>query len=403
MPAIPRSHLVDAGARHYCPDRHNDVSTSNGGGPVTSNPNVAIVAASLDILGGQGVQARTLIDAMRADGNHVEFIPINPRFPRPLARLRRYPGVRTVVNQLLYLPSLLRLASCDVAHVFSASYASFLIAPVPAMIVARLLNKRVVLHYHSGEADDHLNSWGWLVHPWLKLAHHIVVPSEYLRVVFEKYGYHVHVIPNVVDLSQFKYRERRPLTPRLLSTRNLEAHYRVDVIIETFARLKRHVPDATLTIAGYGSQESTLRALAATCGADGIQFVGRVEPAFMPHLYDRADIFLNASVVDNQPVSILEAFASGLPVITTPTGDIPALVQDQQTGFLVPPIDPDAMANAIVNVLENPDHARACCERAYASLTRFTWPAVRDAWARIYRAPSSADLGQSWTVSEHLR
>jgi L-malate glycosyltransferase len=365
------------------------------------NPHVAIVAASLDILGGQGVQARLLVDAMRADGGRVSFIPINPRFPSPLARLRKYPGVRTAINQSLYLPGLARLAASDVAHVFSASYTSFLLAPVPAMTVARSLHKRVVLHYHSGEADDHLANWGALVHPWLKLAHHIVVPSEFLRGVFEKYGHRVHVIPNVVELSHFNYRERRPLGPRLLSARNLEPHYRVDIIIEAFARLKQRRPDATLTIAGYGSQEARLRSLAAGCGG-GIEFVGRVEPADMPDLYDRADLFLNASVVDNQPVSILEAFASGLPVISTPTGDIPSLVRERHTGFLVPPFEPDALANAVVRVLQQPDLARACAGRAYTSLSRFTWPAVRDAWASVYRAPTSADLNQPWTASQHL-
>lgn len=364
------------------------------------NPHVAIIAASLDILGGQGVQARSLIEAMRADGNRVTFLPINPRFPRPLAGLRKYSGIRTIVNQALYLPSLARLATVDVAHVFSASYASFLLAPMPAMVAARALHKRVILHYHSGEADDHLANWGALVHPWLKLADQIVVPSEYLRGVFAKYGYDVRVVPNVIDLSDFSYRERRPLRPRLLSARNLEPHYRVDVIIEAFARLKRHVPDATLTIAGYGSQESRLRSLAASSRVDGIEFVGRVDPPFMPRLYDRADIFLNASVVDNQPVSILEAFASGLPVISTPTGDIGSLVKDGLTGTLVPCFDPDAMVAAIMRMLAAPEDALACARRAYASTTQYTWPAVREAWAEIYRAPDSADY-HSWTASQH--
>ena len=157
--------------------------------------------------------------------------------------MRRLPYARTALNQLLYVPGLSRLASYDVVHVFSASYASFLLAPVPAMLAARLFNKRVVLHYHSGEAEDHLAHWGALVHPWLKLADEIVVPSAYLRDVFAKFGYRARVIPNVVDLTVFDYRERRPLRPRLLSTRNLEQYYRVDVIIEAFARFQKTCPD----------------------------------------------------------------------------------------------------------------------------------------------------------------
>jgi glycosyltransferase involved in cell wall biosynthesis len=284
---------------------------------------------------------------------------------------------------------LARLATVDVAHIFSASYASFLLAPAPAMAVARLLSKRVVLHYHSGEADDHLAHWGALVHPWLRLAHHIAVPSEYLRGVFNRYGHHVHVIPNVIDLSRFGYRVRRPLRPHLLSTRNLEPHYRVDVIVHAFARLKARLPDATLTIVGYGSEEPRLRRMVAAARLADVRFLGRVEPPEMPRVYDEADIFLNASVVDNQPVSILEAFASGIPVISTPTGDIGALVRDHETGLLVPPFDPDAMATAVDWLLAHPECATVYAECARASTTRFTWPAVRDAWAALYRSDSN--------------
>ena len=352
---------------------------------MTKGPRVAIVAASLEILGGQGVQARSLVDSLIADGQPVTFLPINPRFPRPLGALRKCRGVRTLVNQSLYLPGLLRLTHADVAHIFSASYASFLLAPLPAMVAARALNKHVVLHYHSGEADDHLANWGALVHPWLQLAHHIVVPSEYLRDVFARHGHEARVIPNVVDLSRFVYRERRPLQPRLLSTRNLEPHYRIDVVVQAFARLKPLVPEATLTIAGYGSEELRLRRLVADCKVADVRFVGKVDPAAIPRLYDEADIYLNASVVDNQPVSILEAFAAGLPVISTGAGDIPAMVRHEQTGLLVPQFDPEAIAQAVIDTLDQPERAVAFAKRAHDTIGRYTWPAVRDAWAEVYQ------------------
>lgn len=346
---------------------------------------VAIVAANLDILGGQGVQAHTLVDALRQDGVDARLISINPRFPLGLRWLRRVPYARTLLNELLYIPGLSRLATYDVVHVFSASYASFLLAPVPAMLAARLLDKRVVLHYHSGEAEDHLAHWGSMVHPWLKLADEIVVPSVYLRDVFAKFGYRARVIPNVVDLAMFDYRERRPLRPRLLSTRNLEPYYRVDVIVEAFARFRTEHQDATLTIAGYGSQEPKLRAMAAQLTDGGVRFVGKVSPAWMPRLYADSDIFLNASEVDNQPVSILEAFASGLPVITTPTGDIPSMVRHGETGLLVPPEAPNAMARALADTINRPERALQMAEQAHAELHRFTWKSVRDSWMSVYK------------------
>lgn len=349
---------------------------------------VAVVAASLDILGGQGVQAQALVRSLREDGIDAALFPINPRFPLGLRWMRRLPYVRTALNEVMYVPGLARLAAYDVAHVFSASYASFLLAPVPAMLAARLFNKRVVLHYHSGEAHDHLANWGRLVHPWLKLADEIVVPSEYLRAVFARFGHRVRVIPNVVDLALFDYRERSPLRPRLLSTRNLEKYYRVDVIIEAFARLQALVSEATLTIAGYGSEEPRLRAMAAQLTRGGVRFLGKVVPEWMPKLYADSDIFLNASEVDNQPVSILEAFASGLPVISTPAGDIPSMVRHGETGLLIPPEAPVAMARAILETLNRPARAIHMAEQAHDELARFTWSAVRDAWRDVYSGGS---------------
>ena len=104
----------------------------------------------------------------------------------------------------------------------------------------------------------------------------------------------------------------------------------------------------------------------------------------MPDVYDGADVFLNASVVDNQPVSVLEAFAAGVPVVSTSTGDLAALVRDGETGVLVPADDPAAMAKAMLHVLELPERARALARAAREDVQRFTWPRVREAWARVY-------------------
>jgi glycosyltransferase involved in cell wall biosynthesis len=347
-------------------------------------PRIALIAPSVDILGGQSVQARAVADGLRRDGYHVLFVPINPRFPAPLRGLRRLPYARTLVNQALYLPSLARLRRADVAHIFSASYWSFLLSPLPAIVLARGLGKRTVLHYHSGEADDHLARWGALVHPWLRLVDEIVVPSEYLRRVFERHGYRTRVVPNVVDTRRFAYRDRVPLRPRLVSSRNLDPYYRVDVTIEAFALVKARHPEATLTVAGDGSEREKLRRLAAAVADGGVRFAGPVAPSAMPDLYAEADIFLNASVIDNQPVSVLEAFAAGLPVVSTATGDIAALVRDGETGLVVPPGDPTAVAKAVTALLEHPDRALGMARRARREVDAYSWPRVRDQWARVY-------------------
>lgn len=347
-----------------------------------STPTVAVVAPSLDILGGQGVQARSLMEALRDEGYNVVFIPVNPRFPRWLQWVRKIPGLRTVLNQLMYIPSLRRMREAQVVHVFSASYWSFLIAPVPAILAARLYRKPVVLNYHSGEAADHLAHWGWGVHPWLNLVQEIVVPSEYLEKIFAHHGYDARVIRNMIDTSSFRYRERVPLRPRLLSNRNLETHYRVDNTLKAFALVQKEYPEASLTIAGYGSQEAALKAQAA--GMLGVKFVGRVEPQDMPALYEAADVFVNSSEVDNQPISILEAFSAGLAVVSTPTGDIPAMLLNGARGRLVPHDDPVAMATAICDALEQTAGVTQMTRAARLEAERYTGPMVCREWTELY-------------------
>jgi glycosyltransferase involved in cell wall biosynthesis len=357
----------------------------------STHPRIALIAAGKEIVGGHEVQARALISGLHQMGYEVSFIPINPEFPHKLLWLRKIPYLRTVLNEIIYLFSLASLRHSDVVHVFSASYWSFLLAPVPAMLFGRFLGKYVVLHYHSGEAEDHLKNWGILVHPWLRLAHKIVVPSNYLRAIFETYGYQVSVIHNVVDTSRFCFRERRPLRPRLLSVRNFESLYRVDMTLQAFAHIKKHFPDATLILAGVGSEEESLRRLAASISTEDIHFVGRVGPVRIAILYDDCDIFLNSSIIDNQPVSILEAFASGLPVVTTPVGDIAAMVNDGKTGFIVPPMDSRAMAEAVISLLENTGRAARIARRARVDVEAYTWSRVCGEWMAIYEDASGGN------------
>ena len=355
-----------------------------------SRPRIAMVAPSLGILGGQAVQAKVLADHLRAEGYEVQLVPINPPFPRGAGWLKRLRYIRTVANEGLYLPTLRKLRSADVVHVASASYWSFLLAPLPAIVAARRWGKPILLNYHSGEADDHLANWGSLVHPWLKMVDKIVVPSIFLKNVFARHGYKAEVIHNVIDTGQFRYRERLPLLPEFLSVRNFEPHYGVESTLLAFAMIQTVFPAASLTIVGQGSQEAELKHLAQALSVRNVRFVGAIDPAAMPDVYDRHSIFLNSSCVDNQPLSVLEAMASGMPVVTTPIGDIPNMVEDGESGTLVPVGDPSAMAKAATLLLEQPERAALMAQRAKESLMQYDWSKVGPAWATTYRRLASA-------------
>jgi glycosyltransferase involved in cell wall biosynthesis len=347
---------------------------------------IAIIAPGPGAVGGQETQASTLETLLRSEGHRVVRVPIDPRFPAPLRVLRRVPLARTALNQAIYARSLLRLRHFDVVHVFSAAYWSFLLSPLPAVLAARLFGRRVVLNYHSGEADDHLARFGILVHPWLRLADALVVPSDYLREVFAAHGYAARVIPNVIETDRFVFRARTRLRPRCVSTRSLEPIYRVEATLRAFARLRERFADATLEIAGSGSEEGRLKRLAADLGTAGIRFLGVVSRDAMPDLLDRSDLYLNASVVDNQPMSILEAFASGVPVVSTAAGDLRQMLRDGETGTVIETGEPEEMAAAAGRLLEEPQRALGMAERARDLAGRHAWGSVRALWMDVYGA-----------------
>src|SRR5437016_2412920 len=348
---------------------------------------VCLVAASLDILGGQAVQASRLYRSLRQIPSvAVGFLPINPRLPGILGLLQQVRYVRTVVTSLCYVWTLLRsLAEYDVVHVYAASYFSFLIAPTPALLLGKWYRKRVILNYRSGEAEDHLRRWGRSVVAIIGLADALVVPSGYLVEVFARVGLSARAVANIVDLSQFQFRERKPLRPIFLSNRNFEAHYNVACVLRAFARIQLSYPDARLIVAGDGSQRQALLRLAAELRLKNVEFVGRVRPDRMPSLYAGADVYLNAPDIDNMPGSILEAFASGLPVVTTDAGGIPYIVRHRETGLIVPRGDDAGMAAAALRLLDDPVLVQRLVASAVEELRRKYAPvAVVAEWLSVY-------------------
>jgi L-malate glycosyltransferase len=348
---------------------------------------VAIVAPSLAILGGQAVQARRLLDAWANDEQIATYlVPINPVVPRWLRPLTRIKYARTLVTQLIYLPSLVReMRRADVVHVFSASYWSFLLAPLPAVIVARLLGKPVVMNYRSGEAPDHLRRSA--IARWtLRTVDANVVPSSFLRGVFAQYGIAAEIIPNIVDRDRFRFRLRDPLRPAIVSTRNFEALYNVSCTLRAFARVQGQYPEATLTLVGSGSEEAALRVLADKLGLRGVTFAGRVAPEDIWRYYADADIYVQTPDIDNMPASILEAFASGLPVVATNIGGVPAILTDGVHGLLAPANEADEVSARVIRLLEDPACARRLALAAFDTTDALVWDRVRDRWAALYRS-----------------
>jgi L-malate glycosyltransferase len=350
---------------------------------------VLIVAPSLEIIGGLATQAAALMSHLgREPGVEVDFLATNPRLPGPLRWLQSIKYARTIGTSGLYVSRLLRrVPRADVVHVFSAHDTSFVISSTPPLILARLFRRKALLHYHSGEADTHLRRWRRTGPATMRLFGAIVVPSAYNVGQFGRHGIRTQLIPNVLDVDRFEFRERQPLQPVFLCNRQLVPYCNVGCVVRAFAEIQARVSDARLIVGADGPERPRLEALARELGLRDADFVGWVEPERVAELYDSADVYLNGSDQrDNVPVSILEAFASGLPVVSTDVAGVPELVHHERTGLLVPPGDHAAMAEQALRLLADPELAGRLARNAREECSRFAWARIREQWLGLYRS-----------------
>ena len=332
--------------------------------------------------GGQAVEAQTLVQGFSADpAVRIELQPIDPRIPDWLVRVR---GLRTLIRLPLYSAGLLkRVLRADVVHVFTAAFWPFLLTTTPAILLGRLLGRPVILNYRDGRARDHIK---YRVVRWiLRRATLLVFPSEFLQQVFREFGLYGIVVSNVVDVDRFVFRKREPLRPVLLSVRLLEELYRVDNTILAHHALRQHYPEARLLIVGDGDQRATLERLVAEKGIEGVEFIGAVVHSSMGRWFEQGDILVNSSRIDNMPHCLIEAFSAGLPVVTTPSGGIPYIVQHERNGLHVPIDDPGAMASAVQRLLEDAAFAQALIETGRTDCeAQYSWLAARRQWFILY-------------------
>jgi glycosyltransferase involved in cell wall biosynthesis len=340
---------------------------------------VLVVGPDAPPYGGMQLQTDLLRKRLRADGFRVISVASNPPFLGWMRLLERLRGVRPFARAVLFCVRIWQeLTEADVVHVMAASWLYFFLVVYPAVLISRLRRKRVVLTYHGGEAERFLSVWGLLAKPAFRMAHVVTAPSGFLKQVLESgVQVPVSIVPNIVNLSAFRYRARSVLAPRMLVARHLEKMYDPASILDAFRRVQECRAEASLWIAGTGSEEARLRSLVSRWNLRNVQFLGHIPHADLPAVYDQCDIFLNASRVDNFPGALLEASAAGLAVITTQAGGIPFLYEHQKNALLVDIGDSAGLALAIEKVLDDPALARKLTKGGCDLAGRFGWSEVR--------------------------
>jgi phosphatidylinositol alpha 1,6-mannosyltransferase len=348
---------------------------------------------------------RSLPDAFdqHRDGRHRERIVGVASVPLPVypdIRLAA-PDVRTVVNEVRrFRPDLIHCATEFVLGRMGQRAAS---AGIP-----------LVSSYHTDFARYTVAyGAGWLRGPVTRYiarfhsrSRRVLTPSAPARDDLRRMGIqHAVVWGRGVDIETFDpSRRSAPLrdaygsrdTCIFLHVGRLAAEKGVDCILQAYARARALVPAGTmhLVIAGSGPKEPELRAKA----PEGVTFLGNLDrETVLPRLYASCDAFVFSSLTETLGLVILEAMASGLPVIATPAGGVADHLIDGVNGIAYPPRDVDALTRAMVAIALDAGRRTHLGAVARATAVGLSWDAELDRLDAIYRdvchmAPATAEV-----------
>lgn len=321
------------------------------------------------------IQAVKLVRCLEEGGFLVVKVPTNPDFPARLSFIRNIPVFRTLVNTLIFLGILYRGArSSDVVYFLSGFFNFFFWITFPGVVLCKLVGTPIILSARGGAAREFFSKWKGVLRPVVRRINLVTTPSGFLQEAFvDAFNVTPVIVPNIADVEQFIFLERDSFAPKLIVSRSLEEIYNVGCVIRAFRKVKDRFPEATLAVVGDGTERPRLEELVRELDLEGaVTFHGGVDHTRMQKLYAENDIAVNASTVDNLPGTILEAYASGLPVVTTRAGGIPYMVEDGVTGLLVDVNDCNALASRVVELLENPELARSLASNGRQECEKYT-------------------------------
>ncbi len=289
----------------------------------------------------------------------------------------------------LFFPFLLLLrARCaDILHLHGCSYLGFY-PIVIGVFVGKLLRKKIIITYHGGDLKEFLNKYNNIVTLFLKQADILTVPSKYLKDILDDVNVESILLPNILRDDNVIFKKRAMIKPILITTRAHENVYNLPLVIRAYAEIKKHHKNAKLRMIGDGSLRKQLELLVLELGLVDVEFVGRVKNSDIGEELNKADIYINPTRKDSFSVSMFEAFASGLPVISTNVGAIPDNLIDGYNGFLIQSNSVEQLVEKIEYLLNNDEHNIDIMTNAYETFKIHTWHYLKDKYYSLYSLDS---------------
>lgn len=252
--------------------------------------------------------------------------------------------------------------------------------------IARIFRIKYISILHGGNLPYRLKNNLILSRMVFRNAYKNIAPSNYLKFEFEKTAYNNLIyIPNSIVLENYTFKKRESFSPNLLWVRAFAAIYNPNMAIFVLKELQKTYPQATLTMVGPDKDGSLIKAkeLAKKLGVV-VKFTGKLSKEEWCKLAFNQDVFINTTHFDNTPISVMEAMALGLPVVTTNVGGIPFLLTHNENAILVDDNDVNAMSEAIGGLVSDNEKTKQLAFNARIVVEKMDWNFVKKDWDLLF-------------------
>ncbi len=251
--------------------------------------------------------------------------------------------------------------------------------------LCRILNLKYIPILHGGDLPKRLKKSLKLSIAIFKKSHVNITPSKYLMSAFKKEGFNNLVyIPNSIEINNYNYSKRAIKKLKLLWVRSFSKIYNPFLAIEIVDALKNKGFDVELCMVGPDKDGSLLetKSLAKELKVD-VKFTGKLSKEAWIDLSKDYNVFINTTNIDNTPVSVIEAMALGLPVISTNVGGMPFLIDNEVDGLLVKPNNVDSFVLAIKKLKNSEIDTEQMVKKAREKVESFDWEVVKQDWLKL--------------------
>lgn len=253
--------------------------------------------------------------------------------------------------------------------------------------LCRVFKLKYLPKLHGGDLPNRIQKSPRVSTMIFKNAYQNIAPSLYLLEAFSNKGYApIQYIPNTIELKNYPFKVREVIAPKLLWVRSFTTIYNPEMAIVVFQELKKVFPEAELCMVGPDKDGTLLKVKALSKKKRlNVKFTGKLSKQAWTKLSEDYDIFINTTHFDNTPVSVIEAMALGLPIVSTNVGGITYLLEDKETALLVDDNDINGMTLAIKEIITNKNLNRHLIKNAKQLVQEFDWDIVKNKWDEVLK------------------